>query len=38
MSLSYLTEAFKNLEILEEEDFNLANKEDVEKLQDFEND
>ena len=38
MSLSYLTEAFKSLEILEEEDFNLANKEDVEKLQDFEND
>lgn len=37
MSLSYLTEAFKSLEILEEEDFNLANKEDVEKLQDFEN-
>ena len=38
MSLSYLTEAFKSLEILEEEDFNLADKQDIEKLQDFEND
>lgn len=38
MSLSYLTEAFKSLEILEEEDFNLADKKDIEKLQDFEND
>lgn len=38
MSLSYLTEAFKSLEILEEEDFNLADKTDIEKLQNFEND
>ena len=38
MSLSYLTEAFKKLEILDEEDFNLSDKQDIEKLQNFEND
>lgn len=37
MSLSYLTEAFKSLEILEEEDFNPADKKDLERLNEFEN-
>lgn len=35
MSLSYLSEAFKNLEFLEEEDFNLSDKKDLDELNDL---
>lgn len=35
MEKSYLTEAFKSLQILEEEDFNLTDSDDIEKIKDF---
>lgn len=35
MEKSYLTEAFKSLQILDEEDFSLTDSNDVEKIKDF---